>query len=206
MAGTTINPTRMELLRLRRRVKTAKRGHKLLKEKRDGLMKAFMQIVRDARKLRVEVEQDLGDAFKKALLVSAAMDGTSFEEAVMVPSQRVTLEAETKNVMSVRVPKFQSSVEGTPYAYGLLGTSGELDQVLEVFGDVMEKMLKLAEIEHSAKLMAVEIEKTRRRVNALEHVLIPEQESAVKMITMKLAEQERATIATLMRVKEIVAG
>ena len=206
MAGKTINPTRMELLRLRRRVKTANRGHKLLKEKRDGLMKAFMAIVRDARTLREEVEADLADAFRRALLVSASMDGQAFEEAVMVPSQRITLEAETKNVMSVRVPVFELNVEGSPHAYGFLSTSGELDHVLGVFGDVMEKMLKLAEIEHSAKLMAAEIEKTRRRVNALEHVLIPELEGGVKMIKMKLAEQERATIATLMRVKEIVAG
>lgn len=206
MSQQTIQPTRMEMLRLRKRVKTAKRGHKLLKEKRDGLMKSFMAIVRDAKVLRVDVEKGLAQAFQSALFASALMGDESYQAALALPARRMQVHASTKNIMSVRVPQFEVSFEGeAALPYGLVQTSAHLDEAMHVFLQLTEQMVALAEIEHSAKLMAIEIEKTRRRVNALEHVLIPELEIGVNTIKMKLAEQERSTISVLMRVKELLA-
>lgn len=202
MAKLNVNPTRMELLKLKKRVKTATRGHKLLKEKRDGLMKAFMEVIREAKDLREKVEKDLGRAFKDFMFASASMRKEALNEALAVPNQKMSLEATTKNVMSVNIPKFKSKVEGDFLCYSLATTSAELDTSLETFSGVLEELMRLAEIEHSAYLLACEIEKTRRRVNALEHVMIPNMNETVKYITMKLSEQERAAITSIMAIKD----
>ncbi|MFH1508814.1 MAG: V-type ATP synthase subunit D [bacterium] len=205
MAKLNVNPTRMELLKLRKRVTTAKRGHKLLKEKRDGLMKKFMAIIREAKEAREQIEVGLADAFKKFLFASASMRSDVLTEALVLPSQKISLTTDTENVMSVEIPIFDIKQEGDFLSYGLINTASGLDNSLQKFSDNLSQMVKLAQIEHSALLLAQEIEKTRRRVNALEYVLIPNLEETVKYIEMKLAEQERANVANVMRVKELIS-
>lgn len=200
-----VNPTRQELLRLKIKLKTAQRGHKLLKEKRDGLMKSFMAIIREAKDLRQEIEQQLGDGFFSFVFFSAKIRNAVINESLVVPTKKVSLEAKTKNVMGVEVPIFEYQEEGDFLCYDLATTSTSLDRALETFSNAIKKMVRLAEIEHSAKLLAEEIEKTRRRVNALEYVFIPDMIETIKYITAKLNEQERSTIITLMKVKDMIA-
>jgi len=202
MAILKINPTRMELIKLKRKLVTARRGHKLLKEKRDGLMKEFMAIIKEVKGLRETVEQDLGSAFKTFLFASAEMSREEMEEALIMPAKTISLEASTKNVMSVNVPEFEYKEEGDFLSYSLATTSGQLDSSLKAFSDTLQVLIQLAQKEHSAKLMAAEIEKTRRRVNALEYVFIPNMQETIKYITAKLNEQERAAIITVMKIKE----
>lgn len=199
-----VNPTRMELLKLKKRVKTATRGHKLLKEKRDGLMKQFMAIIRKARDIREKIDSELPQSLKSFMFAAADMRPEVTEEALAMPSQKISLESKIKNVMSVNVPQFKFKKSGDSLSYSLSTTSSQIDDSLKTFSDILEDMIRLAEIEHSASLLAEEIEKTRRRVNALEYVLIPNLKETVKFITLKLDEQERAGIVSLMRVKEMV--
>lgn len=199
-----VNPTRQELLRLKIKLKTAQRGHKLLKEKRDGLMKSFMAIIREAKDLREQIEAELGQGFFSFVFFSSKMRQSAIKEALLVPTKKVSLEAQTKNVMGVDVPVFEYQEEGDFLAYDLATTSTSLDRSLQTFSSALQKMVKLAEIEHSAKLLAEEIEKTRRRVNALEYVFIPNMKETLKYIQNKLNEQERGTIITLMKVKELI--
>ena len=184
MPSTTINPTRMELTRLKGRLRTAQRGHKLLKDKRDELMKQFMEMVRENRALRRRVEEQL------------------------YPKQSVELDMTFQNIMSVDVPQYHfrthSQDPGEIYPYGFANTSGELDDAVSAMSQVFQDMLKLAEIEKTSQLLAEEIEKTRRRVNALEYVKIPEMQENIKYITMKLDENERANTIRLMKVKELL--
>lgn len=200
-----VNPTRQELLGLKIKLKTAERGHKLLKEKRDGLMKSFMAIIREAKELRTKMEKDLSDSFISFLFFSLKADKAVVEESLLVPSKKLTLIASVKNVMGVEVPNFDFKEEGDFLCYDLATTSTSLDLSLIGFSKALKEMVKLAEIEHAAKLLALEIEKTRRRVNALEYVFIPDTKETIKYITAKLNEQERATIITLMKVKDMIA-
>lgn len=199
-----VNPTRQEFLKLKIKLRTAQRGHKLLKEKRDGLMKSFMAIIREAKTLREDIEKELGQGFFSFIFFSAKMRQSQIKEALAVPTKTVTLSAKTKNVMGVEVPLFEYQEEGDFLSYDLATTSTSLDRALDTFSNALQKMVKLAEIEHSAKLLAAEIEKTRRRVNALEYVFIPDMEETIKYIQAKLNEQERSTIITLMKVKQII--
>lgn len=200
-----VNPTRQELLGLKIKLKTAQRGHKLLKEKRDGLMKSFMAIIREAKALRTKIEEEMGDSFFSFIFFASKIDRAIVEESLIAPIKKISLKAETKNVMGVEVPQFTYQEEGDFLCYDLATTSTSLDRSLIKFSEVLKDMVKLAEIEHSAKLLAIEIEKTRRRVNALEYVFIPDIIETVKYITAKLNEQERATVITLMKVKELIA-
>jgi len=200
-----VNPTRQELLKLKTKLKTAQRGHKLLKEKRDGLMKNFMAIIRQAKDLREIIERDLGQGFFSFVFSSAKMRRSTINEALLVPTKKVSLQATTKNVMGVEVPQFEYTEEGDFLSYDLATTSTSLDRALETFSKALKDMVKLAEIEHSARLLAVEIEKTRRRVNALEYVFIPDMEETIKYITAKLNEQERSAFVALMKIKDIIA-
>ena len=208
MAVKTVNPTRMELTRLKGRLKTARRGHKLLKDKRDELMKQFMDVVRENRALRRRVEEGLMQAHSAFTVASALMSSEALEQALLYPKQSVELTQTSKNIMSVNVPvyHFQTKTmsDSDIYPYGFAATSGELDTAVDALGRVFRKMLKLAEIEKSAQLMAEEIEKTRRRVNALEYVMIPNTQEAIRYITMKLDENERGNTTRLMKVKEMV--
>lgn len=207
MARLNVNPTRMELTRLKKRLFTARRGHKLLKDKRDELMKQFLEMAKKNREFRREVEAALGRAYDNFIIARAVMSSESLEEALMYPKQSVSVSVSTKNVMSVNVPQFDFQTEGAEgniYAYGLADTSGELDSAVMTLSEVFPKMLELAQLEKAATLLAQEIEKTRRRVNALEHVMIPQLEETIKFITMKLEENERGNITRLMKVKDMM--
>ncbi len=203
MALLKVNPTRMELIRLKRKLSTAKRGHKLLKEKRDGLMKEFMAIIREVRTLRENIENRIGEGFQAFAFATAIMGRESIGDALKAPNKKSRLLAKTKNIMSVNVPVFKYHEDGHFICYSLGSTSSsQLDTALKIFSDSLREMVMLAEKEHSAKLLAAEIEKTRRRVNALEYVFIPNMEETIKYITSKLNEQERSSIITVMKIKK----
>ena len=208
MANKTINPTRMELTRLKGRIKTATRGHKLLKDKRDELMKQFMEVVRKNRALRRRVEQGLEKAGAAMTVASAVMSPEMLEQALLYPKQSVELDVTYRNVMSVNVPVYHyQTANDDPteiYPYGFAQTSGELDAALEALANVFRDMLELAQVEKTMQLLAQDIEKTRRRVNALEYVVIPEMQRNIRYITMKLDENERGNTTRLMKVKEMV--
>ena len=203
-----INPTRMELTRLKRKLATALRGHKLLKDKRDELMRQFLELARVNRALRAEVEAGLSTAAVDFALARATTPPQLVDTALLAPAQEVEIDVGTRNVMSVDVPtfscRFLSQDSGALYAYGLGFTSSDLDDAVGSLSRVFKDMLRLAEVEKSCQLMAAEIEKTRRRVNALEYVLIPEMRANIRYITMKLDENERGVQIRLMKVKSMI--
>ncbi|MFC1616057.1 V-type ATP synthase subunit D [Patescibacteria group bacterium] len=204
MAILDVKPTRMELLNLKKRVASAVRGHKLLKDKQDGLMKKFMEIIREAKALRQQVEEKLSGAFKNFMQASSMMLPEILETALLYPSANVELRMTKKNVMSVYIPYFDLKQEGDILNYGYCQTSAELDISLKAFQEVLPLMIKLAEIEKQGERLAEELETTRRRVNALEHKLIPDLKDTFKFITMKLEESERASKITVMKVKAMI--
>ena len=208
MASTAITPTRMVLNQLKGRLKTARRGHKLLKDKRDELMRQFMDVVKLNKQLRLKVEEGLTAAFSSLQVASAIMSPEMLEQALMYPRQSVELGMEFKNIMSVNVPRYSFHTKNNDpseiYPYGFAQTSGELDDALVKMARVFEDMLELAQVEKTMQLLAEEIEKTRRRVNALEYVMIPELEGNIKYISMKLEENENSTKVRLLKVKEMV--
>ena len=206
MATMNVNPTRMELKRLKNRITTARRGHKLLKDKRDELMKSFLDIVRENKELRAEVESELSMANRGFAVAGAVMSPEMLEQSLMCPTKSVELDISYKNIMSVDVPEFSfSESDGkSVYPYGYAMTSGELDDAVDGLARVLPKLLRLAEVEKSAQLLAQEIEKTRRRVNALEYVMIPQLAETIRMITMKLDENERGNLTRLIKVKDMI--
>ena len=208
MASTQVTPTRMELTRLKKTLVTAVKGHKLLKDKRDELMRQFLDLVRENMALRQKVEAGILSANKNFVIARAGMSEQILNTALMAPKQEVFLEADKRNVMSVDIPVFKTSTRTADandiYSYGFAFTSGDLDGAVKSLADILPDMLKLAEVEKSCQLMASEIEKTRRRVNALEHVIIPETRQNIKYITMKLDENERSTQIRLMKVKDMM--
>ena len=198
----------MVLNQLKGRLKTARRGHKLLKDKRDELMRQFMDVVKENKVLRDRVETGLTGAFASLQVASAIMSPEMLEQALLYPRQSVELGMAFKNIMSVNVPQYSFHTKNNDpseiYPYGFAQTSGELDDALEKLAQVFQDMLELAEVEKTMQLLAEEIEKTRRRVNALEYVMIPEMEENIRYISMKLAENENATKVRLMKVKDMV--
>jgi V/A-type H+/Na+-transporting ATPase subunit D len=204
----TITPTRMVLNQMKGRLKTASRGHKLLKDKRDELMRQFMDVVRRNKELRIKVEEGLTEAFGALSVASAVMSPEMLEQALLYPRQSVALDMSYKNIMSVNVPvydfKTKTAEEGDIFPYGLAQTSGELDDAMTALSGVFEDMLELAQVEKTMQLLAQEIEKTRRRVNALEYVMIPDLQKNIKYISMKLDENESSTKVRLMKVKDMV--
>ena len=220
MAVMNVNPTRMELTRLKTRLKTATRGHKLLKDKLDEMMKQFLDIVRENRALRVKVENALTDAYRRFTVAAAVMSPEMLEQSLLCPKQAVSLEMSFTNVMSVDVPKYSIKLKNDEpseiFPYGFAATSGELDAAISELNAALESddaklveralelMLRLAEAEKSAQLLASEIEKTRRRVNALEYVMIPQMQETIRYIVMKLDENERGNLSRLMKVKDMM--
>jgi len=210
MAILQVNPTRMELTGLKKRLKTAQRGHKLLKDKQDELMKKFIELVTRNKELRETVEAELTQSFKDFLIARAVMSSESLEEAIMYPIDKIALEVGTKNIMSVNSPVIhlireeKEDNDASNYPYGFASTSSELDSAINSLKQVLDKMVQLAEVEKTCQLMADEIEKTRRRVNALEYVMIPQLLETVRYITMKLDENERGNRVRLMKVKEML--
>ena len=200
MAAKQVNPTRMELTRLKKKRITAIRGHKLLKDKRDELMRQYLDLVRENMEVRKRVEAGILSANKNFVIAKA------LKTALMAPKQEINLAAGEQNVMSVNIPTFEyktrTADENDIYSYGFAFTSSDLDGAVKSLADILPDMIRLAECEKACQLMAAEIEKTRRRVNALEHVIIPETETNIKYITMKLDENERSTQIRLMKVKD----
>lgn len=208
MARLNVNPTRMELSNLKRRLKTAVRGHKLLKDKRDELMRQFLDIVRESQRLRLEVESELIDAYRGFSSAAALLSPEMLEQTFLYPKQSIDIDMTYKNVMSVDVPvysvKTKTQDEADIFPYSFSGTPAELDDSVMRLSRMLNKMLLLAEKEKTVKLLAREIEKTRRRVNALEYVMIPQFEETIKYIMMKLDENERGNTTRLMKVKDMM--
>lgn len=209
MAKLNVNPTRMELTKLKKRLVTATRGHKLLKDKQDELMRRFIDMIKYNNELRKSVENELGDSFKEFVMARAVMSSEFLEEAIAYPKEQISVEVDSKNIMSVNVPvmEFKRQLEGDEgsiYPYGFANTSSELDASIEKLYDILPKLLELAEVEKSCQLMADEIEKTRRRVNALEYMTIPQLKETIKYIRMKLDENERGNLTRLMKVKSMM--
>ncbi len=208
MANVVVNPTRMELTRLKKKLVTASRGHKLLKDKRDELMRQFLDMARENMELRMKVEAGIKAANTGFVIAKAGMNEQTLSTALMAPKQEVRIALSDRNVMSVDIPvydyKMKSANTNDIYSYGFAFTSGELDDAVKSLSDILPDMLRLAEVEKSCQMLAAEIEKTRRRVNALEHVIIPETREGIKYISMKLDENERSTQVRLMKVKDMM--
>ncbi|GIM29556.1 V-type ATP synthase subunit D [Clostridium polyendosporum] len=209
MARLSVNPTRMELTKLKKRLSTATRGHKLLKDKQDELMRQFIILVKHNNELRKQVEEDLQSSLKDFVMARAVMSSEFLEEAIAYPKEQISVEVGKKNIMSVNVPvmNFKRQLEGEEgsiYPYGFFSTSSELDDTISKLYGILPKLLELAEVEKSCQLMADEIEKTRRRVNALEYMTIPQLQETIKYIRMKLDENERGALTRLMKVKSMI--
>lgn len=203
-----VNPTRMELTRLKKRLKTAVRGHKLLKDKRDEMMRRFIELIKRNKQVREEVEAELTRALGNFVLARAVMSREVLEEAILYPTRSIAVKTSVKNIMSVNVPSItleEKTQEGlSPYPYGFADSSGELDDAVKTLSQVLTRMLELAELEKTCQMLADEIEKTRRRVNALEYVMIPQLQETIRFITMKLDESERGSRTRLMKVKDMI--
>lgn len=199
-----VSPNRMELLGLRRRLAVARRGHKLLKDKLDALIQEFIAVVREVQKLRRSVESRLELTYGKALRALGSMAPEALDAALSAPASVLDIRVKEINLMSVRMARLQSERTGSLFPYGFEGTAAELDAAVLNFNDLLPDLIRLAELEKTVERLADEIEKTRRRVNALEHVLIPNLEDTVRFITLKLDEMARSTVSALMRIKEII--
>jgi V/A-type H+-transporting ATPase subunit D len=208
MALLNVNPTRMELTRLKRRLVTARRGHKLLKDKRDELMRQFLEAVKENKLLRREVEAGIVRANQHMAVARSLMQNEALAISMMYPKQEMSLHVSEKNIMSVRVPQFETRLKTAShndiYSYGYAFTSSDLDEAVLALSNIMPDLLRLAELEKACQLMSSEIERTRRRVNALEHVMIPQYVETIRYITMKLDENERSSITRLMKVKDMM--
>ena len=207
MAVLRVNPTRMELKKIQTRYVTARRGHKLLKDKRDELMKKFLEVVREDKALREKVEASLASVQASFSVAGAVSSPLMLKEALILPKREGRLDVTYKNVMSVIVPEFSLELSGSgsdSYNYGMAFTSGELDASLEQLNDLLGDMVRLAEMEKTAQMLAEEIEKTRRRVNALEYIMIPQYLETIKSIKMKLEENDRGNTTRLMKVKDMM--
>ena len=210
MTRLKVNPTRMNLSILKDKLDNAARGHKLLKDKQDELMRQFITLIKENKKIRLEVEEKLQNSFKAFLMASAAMSPEMLEEAISLPTMQTLVEIKKKNVMSVDVPEMEfitkkTSEDASRYPYGYAQTTSDLDYAIDDLTEVMEELLTLTQKEKAAQLLANEIEKTRRRVNALEYKTIPDLEETIKYIRSKLDESERANITRLMKVKDIIS-
>ncbi len=208
MANIQVNPTRMEMKRYQTRYQTARRGHKLLKDKRDELMRQFLDVVREDKVLRERVESALKQVYGGFTVAGAVSSPKMLEEALICPKKEGSLLVEYRNLMSVNVPVFQLQVHSTGntdhYNYGLAFTSGELDSALRALNDILEDLLRMAELEKTAQLLAEEIERTRRRVNALEYILMPQYLEIIRNIRMRLEENDRGNTTRLMKVKDMM--
>lgn len=206
MAILKVNPTRMELRRLKTRLKTATRGHKLLKDKSEEMIRRFMILIKENKKLRENVEAELSVALNEFMFARAVSSDAVIEEAIAMPSSKVELKTSTQNIMSVNVPSFETNESGSKerFPYSFASVTAELDNSISTMSSLLVKMLKLAEIEKTCNMLADEIEKTRRRVNALEFVMIPQLKETISYITMKLDENERGATIRLMKVKSMI--
>lgn len=208
MAVLNVNPTRMELTNLKRKLSTALKGHRLLKDKRDELMRRFLELIYENKELRLKVEEQIKKANELMAVAESVTSSEILDTALMLPKQEISVNIEKQNVMSVLIPKytvdFKTQNENDMYSYGYAFTPFELDEAVSCLSSALPDMIRLAQVEKSCQLLADEIEKTRRRVNALEHVLIPQYRETIRYITMKLDENERSTVTRLMKVKDMM--
>ena len=200
----SVNATRMELLRLKKRLNLARRGHKLLKDKRDELMRQLLAIIDEVKELRLSIESQFQSILGRFVIAKAALGPSQAEQELLLTAKKISVSMSRRNVMSVHVPAYSQEVSGDIISYGYMNTSGEMDVALKDFDRSIENLLILAQKEKAVQLMAKEIEETRRRVNALEYKLIPGLDETIKFITMKLEENERSNTVRLMKVKDIV--
>jgi len=200
-----VSPNRMELLRLKKKQVVAERGHKLLKDKLEGLLQDFTEIVRRYQTLRREVDAEIAELFKRFIMASASMPAPLYRAALAFPECEARLSMRERMIMNVHVPVFDFSIEGNMISYGIDETTSDLDDAMGALRETLRRMVELAEIEKTIELVADEIERTRRRVNALEYVLIPQQADTIKYISAKLQELERGNISRLMKIKDLVA-
>jgi V/A-type H+-transporting ATPase subunit D len=200
-----VSPNRMELLRLKKKQVVAQRGHKLLKDKLEGLLQDFTEIVRRYQTLRKEVDAEIAELFKRFIMASASMPAPLYRAALAFPECEARLSMRERMIMNVHVPVFDFSIEGNMISYGIDETTSDLDDAMGALRETLQRMVELAEIEKTIELVADEIERTRRRVNALEYVLIPQQADTIKSISAKLQELERGNISRLMKIKDLVA-
>ncbi|MBI4556818.1 MAG: V-type ATP synthase subunit D [Candidatus Hydrogenedentes bacterium] len=196
-----VNPTRMELLRLRKRLLVAQRGHKLLKDKLDGLMKEFMNLVKEYKEYRLAVDAELPNVLKLFVLAEVTSSRLITEDALEHSRQELKIEKKTRRIMSVLIPRLEVSFGESAGGYSLIHTSSELDRAIAQLKAFLPKLLKMAELEAAVRLLSAEIEKTRRRVNALEHTFIPRMIETIKYIKNKLDEMERSNTSRLMKIK-----
>ena len=199
-----VNPNRMELLRLKRRLAVANRGYKLLKDKRDALIQEFIKLVKETKDIRTKAEDSLNSGHVHFTKASSLMSKKVLEESIMMTDTKLNIEEKYKNIMSVKVPHYEVNIEGNPFIYSLNETPPDLDKATERLINILPLLLKMAQMDKTILILAEEIEKTRRRVNALEYVLIPNLQETIKYITMKLDEMERSNKSQLMRMKEII--
>lgn len=201
-----VNPTRMELLRLKKRLVLAQKGHKLLKDKQDELVRHFLSIIEDTRRLRIQADEEIQTVYQSYSIAEGVVGGATIESLFSLPGASTVLKSRTRPIMNLKVPVFEVEVSGDPFNYGNAQSSVLVDRSVRLFGKLLTTLLKLAELEKSSILLAQEIEKTRRRVNALEYILIPNISETIKYITMKLSEMERSNLTRIMRVKEVIAA
>lgn len=201
-----VNPNRMELLKLKRRLALARRGYKLLKDKRDALIQKFIQLVHENRKVREEFEEKMRECMNNFLIASLSMGDNDSDSVFLFPQREIKVKTEYQNVMSVQVPNYEIIEKGNLYTYGMMQTSPELDNAVKRYKEILPLMVKMAELDKAIVLLTEEVEKTRRRVNALEYVMIPNLEDTIKFITMKLDEMARSSNSAIMRIKEIIRG
>ena len=208
MAVMNVNPTRMQLSKLKKQRTTAVRGHKMLKDKRDELMRQFLDLVRETRELRDRVESELERCNAHFVNAGAVMSKEALDASLLSPKQQINVDVSSKNVMSVEIPQFETSTRTSDSAdifpYGFAFTSFELDDAVMSLDSLLPDLIKLAQYEKSCELMSAEIEKTRRRVNSLEHVMIPRYQETIKYISMKLEENDRSSRTRLMKVKDML--
>ena len=201
-----IPPTRMQLLRLKRRSVIARRGHKLLKDKQDELMRRILELIGKIRDSRLKIEQELKSAFGYFYFASSKQSPKAIDEALLAITKTIDVVCTTERVLNLKIPKFKQTISGGLIGYSFMTTSGDLDLALLKIDQLISRLLELAELEKALELLAAEIEKTRRRVNALEYILIPSIDETIKFIKLKMSEMERGDLTRLMRVKEIVRG
>jgi V/A-type H+-transporting ATPase subunit D len=200
----SVKPTRPEYLRLKKQKQLAEKGHKLLKDKRDGLIREFLSIVKEAIELREKLDTELPAVLRQYRLARARMSGYELANIARSSEARIAISSETENIMGVAISKLERDTQGDPFSYGVLNTPYDLDSSLRSFNDLMPNLMRLAELEYAARKLAEEIEKTRRRVNSLEHVIIPETESNMDYINTKLEEEARQEKSLLLKVKELI--
>ncbi|HOV46403.1 MAG: V-type ATP synthase subunit D [Spirochaetes bacterium] len=200
-----VTATRMQLMQLKKRLKLAYKGHKLLKDKQDQLVREFFTIIDSYKNLRKQVEKELNKAYSSMVLARSVMNDLELSNALFLPTKKISLNEKLKNVMSVRIPIFKVDIENiSEQPYSKISTPCELDIAIDTFSQVVSDLINLSQVENEVKLLAKEIEVTRRRVNALEYIMIPELESAIKIVSMKINELERSNLVRIMKIKDIV--